>query len=140
MSQDAMLELAARFSGAIERGDLEAVRAIYAPDAVIWHNFDRAEQSVSENLKTLAWLTRVLSDRHYEIQRREALPDGYLQQHELQGRLPSGKKFSMPACLIVQVRDGRIQRLDEYLDLAQAAIMSEEAALLRDATRSSASE
>jgi ketosteroid isomerase-like protein len=35
MNADAIRALAMRFFDAIERGDLEAVQAIYAPDAVI---------------------------------------------------------------------------------------------------------
>ena len=31
----------------------------------------------------------------------------------------------MPACLVVQVKDGRITRLEEYLDSAHAARLSE---------------
>jgi ketosteroid isomerase-like protein len=29
----------------------------------------------------------------------------------------------MPACLVVQVKDGRIARLEEYLDVGQAAAL-----------------
>ena len=76
-----MLQLAERFVRAIEEADVETVRACYAPDAEIWHNFDNRNQTVDENLKSLRWLTGVLSDRHYEVVRREALPDGFFQQH-----------------------------------------------------------
>ena len=38
------LEIAERFFRAIEAGNVEAIRAIYAPDAVIWHNNDNLEQ------------------------------------------------------------------------------------------------
>jgi len=31
-----------RFFAAIEAGDIDAVRSIYAPDALIWHNDDRS--------------------------------------------------------------------------------------------------
>jgi ketosteroid isomerase-like protein len=42
-----------RFFAAIETGDIDLVRAIYAPDALIWHNDDLIEQPVEENLKVL---------------------------------------------------------------------------------------
>ena len=57
---DDALDVAERFFTAVESGDLEAVRAIYAPDARIWHNHDRKEQTVEENLKVLAWVARHL--------------------------------------------------------------------------------
>lgn len=114
------LDTAERFFRAIESGDVEAVRAIYAPDARIWHNFNRAEQTVEENLKVLAWLARKLQNRRYRVERRVAIPGGFLQQHVLEAETASGP-FSMPACIVCQVAAGRITRLEEYLDSAQAA-------------------
>lgn len=119
-----ILALAERFTRAIELGDIEAVTACYAPEARIWHNFDNAEQTVEENLKVLRWMARALPERRYDILRRVAIPGGYVQQHVLTGRRPNGEAFAMPACLVVEVGDGRIRRLDEYLDPAQAAVLS----------------
>jgi ketosteroid isomerase-like protein len=114
------LDLAQRFFAAVEAGDIDQIRAIYAPDAVIWHNHDRKEQTVEENLKVLKWVARNLTKRRYLVQRRVAIPGGFLQQHVLQAETVGGP-FSMPACIVVEVKDGRISRLDEYLDSAQAA-------------------
>ena len=58
MTSEANHKLANDFLDAIERGDLEAVQKVYAPDAVIWHNFDNLEQRVADNLKMLAWMLR----------------------------------------------------------------------------------
>ena len=51
--------LITRFVGAIQAGDVATVREIYAPDAAIWHNFDEREQTVDENVVTLADLHRL---------------------------------------------------------------------------------
>ena len=48
--------------------------------------------------------------------RRVAVHDGFVQQHVLTGVGPNGRAFSLPAMLRVRVRDGRIIRLDEYID------------------------
>lgn len=114
------LDLAERFFRAVERGDIDQIRAIYAPDARIWHNHDGLEQTVEENLKVLAWMSRQVTDRRYQVQRRVAIPGGFLQQHVLHGQTVNGP-FSMPACIVVEVKEGRISRLEEYLDSAQAA-------------------
>jgi uncharacterized protein len=42
-----------------------------------------------------------------------------MQQHVLEAETAGGP-FSMPACIVCEVRDGRIARLEEYLDSAQA--------------------
>lgn len=114
------LDLAERFFRAVERGDIDRIRAIYAPDARIWHNHDRQEQTVEENLKVLNWVSRNLTNRRYRVQRRVAIPGGFLQQHILEAETAAGP-FSMPACIVVEIKDGRIARLEEYLDSAQAA-------------------
>lgn len=115
-----VLDIAARFFSAVERGDIDEVAAIYAPGARIWHNHDRAEQSVEENLRVLRWVARNLPHRRYNVQRRVEIPGGFMQQHVLEGETPAGA-FSMPACVVFQVAGGRITRLEEYLDSAQAS-------------------
>ena len=74
----------------IEAGDLDTLREIYAPDAVILHNDDLLEQPVDDNLKVLQGLHRALSGLRYDIVRRAVTDDGVLQQHVLRGRLPNG--------------------------------------------------
>ena len=123
MTAQDYLDLADRFIGAIEAGDIDAVRAAYAPDARIWHNHDEIEQTADENLKVLAWMDRTISNRHYRIVRREALADGFFQQHVLEASLPDGTPWTLNACVVVRIKDGKIIRLDEYLDSAQAAVL-----------------
>jgi ketosteroid isomerase-like protein len=117
------LDLADRLMASIESGDVEAVRSIYAPDAVIWHNFDNLEQTPDENLRTLTWMVTNVGGVHYEDIRRHQTTDGYVQQHTFCGRAASGEEVRAPCCLIVRVEGGRISRLDEYLDPAQFAIL-----------------
>lgn len=124
-SEQAIHDFSDRFSAVLERGDADAARTFYAPDAKIWHNFDDHEQSVDENLKTLAWMHRKLPVRHYNIQRREVLNDGWVQQHVVEATLPDGRPFRMTACCVVKMKDGLIVRLDEYLDPAQAAVLKD---------------
>ena len=119
MTEQEILDFADRFVGAIQNGDEDAVRACYAPDAKLWHNTDDIEQTVDENMKVLAWFVRTLPDRNYRVLRREALKDGFLQQHILEATLPDGTPWKMFACVVVRMENGLVTRLDEYLDSAQ---------------------
>ena len=123
MNERETLELADRFFTAIPKGDLETVRAIYAPDALIWHNNDQTTQSVEQNLQVLAWVTKNIAGLRYEEIRRHVTPSGFVQQHVLRGMAPNGKPLEVPACILCSVKDGRITRLDEYLDSAQIAVL-----------------
>jgi len=55
-----------RFFAAVTSGDIDAVRACYAPDAVIWHNNDGISQSVDENLRVLGWIAQNVRAFRYE--------------------------------------------------------------------------
>jgi len=113
------LEVADRLFGAITRGDVNGLRDVYAPSCVIWHNNDNAEQNVDQNLRVLAWVVKNVSELRYEEIRRHETPTGFVQQHVLRGKGPSGKPVAIDACIVCRVENGRITRLDEYLDSAQ---------------------
>jgi ketosteroid isomerase-like protein len=119
-----MLELARRFMGALEAGDVETARACLAPEARIWHNFDDKSQTVDENMALLAWMMRHAEERSYEITRLEEIAGGYLQQHVLRITNKAGEHLLMHACVVVTVSGGRIQRIEEYLDPAPASRLS----------------
>jgi ketosteroid isomerase-like protein len=103
---------------ALNIADEKTVRDVYAPDVRIWHNFDNKLQSVDENMKSMHWMHKRLSNLNYDIQKRVALPDGFLQQHILRGTLASGEEFALHACAICKVENGKITELEEYLDTA----------------------
>jgi ketosteroid isomerase-like protein len=114
-------QLAESFFNAIERGDLVAVQAIYAPDAIVWHNTDGRAVQVDENLETLESFIQNVPERHYTRRRLEVFEGGFVEQHLLKGKLANGKEVSLAACVICKVREGRITRLDEYFDSAELA-------------------
>lgn len=122
MSEHEMNDLADRLLAAIVTADHHVMRAIYAPDAALWHNFDQREQTVDENLKSLADLHARLSDIRYTEIRRFLAPGGFVQQHVLTGQAAGGP-LRMPAMIRFWVDGGRITRLEEYLDTAQAMVM-----------------
>jgi ketosteroid isomerase-like protein len=117
------LEVCEQLFAAIMRGDIDVVRGIYAPDAVIWHNNDQIEENPETNLRTLSWVTRNIKDLRYEDIRRQETATGFVQQHVLRGIAPNGAALEIPACIVCQVNDGRITRLEEYLDSAHTAVL-----------------
>jgi ketosteroid isomerase-like protein len=117
MSNSSTIELARRFVSALNQKDEATIRRIYAPDARIWHNFDGKYQTIDENMRGMYWIHKRLSGIDYDVVNLVELPDGYLQEHVLRGKLSSGEDFAMPACVICKVQDGRVTSLREYLDL-----------------------
>ncbi len=117
------LEVARRLFAAIEAGDVEVVRDLYADDAVVWHNNDGVAQTREENLRTLEWVVEHLADRRYEEVTCQPTPTGFVQQHVLRATGPADGPVEVPACLVATVVDGQITRIDEYLDSAHLASM-----------------
>lgn len=128
MTEQQTRDLAKRFFDAIEAGDIDAVADSYTEDAVIWHNFDGLEQSRADNLETLKGMVGRISDRLYDDRRVEVFEGGFVQQHVLRGTRKDGVRLSMPGVLVCQVRDGKISRIDEYLDSAHVAEFRKQAA------------
>ena len=114
-----ILAVAERFITAWNVADADALREVYSEDARIWHNTSGQFQSVEDNIKSMLWIHRKLGNVNFDVQRREVIPGGFLQQQFLRGILISGEKFAMPACLICKVDNGRITSLEEYIDKAQ---------------------
>ena len=122
LSTDEMNRIGDRLVAAIQAGDTAAVREIYAPDAKIWHNFDEQEQAPDANLLTLADMHRRATNIRYTEIQRFASPGGFVQQHVLMADAKYGP-LRMPAIIRFWVSDGRITRLEEYLDTRQALVM-----------------
>lgn len=118
MTDDDRLDLAARLFAAIEAGDVDGVAALYAPDVVVWHNDDGRAQTGAENLRVLTWLVTHCSDVRYDDVRRSATATGFVQQHVLRATGPSAQAVEVPACIVATCAEGRITRIDEYLDSA----------------------
>ena len=112
--------IADRLIGAIEAGDREALGALYADDVVIWHNTDQVEMTKEQNLASLDALTAMTTARRFSDVRRHSIDGGFVQQHVLNLEWSSGSG-ALPGCVVVQLRDGLISRIDEYLDGATIA-------------------
>lgn len=112
----AMRALADRFFGAIEAGDISGVASCYARDAIIWHNDDKLETGPAQNLEVLRQFIANVPKRVYANRRFFPVEGGFIQQHDTELHLSDGRVLSLPVCIVFKVVDGKIQRLDEYLD------------------------
>lgn len=117
------IQLLDRITAAALAGDGSDLFNIYTEDAVIWHNHDNREQTVAQNVRLLERMPQWVADREYADRRFEVFEGGVVQQHTLKGtRISTGEPIALHACVVVRVNEeGRITRLDEYLDSAEAA-------------------
>jgi len=122
------LQIAEQLFKCIEAKQVDGVAALYHDDVEVWHNFDNAVQSKTDNLKVLTGLTQTIPQLHYEVLERHVIGNRVIQRHNLHCRIAGDNEVVIPASIFITVVDEKIKRIDEYLDTAQAS-------KLRPATR-----
>lgn len=107
---------------AIERGDCDALAALWSDDIAVWRQGGGRERDKARGLKVIEWFIGSTADRRYQVLDRRFLEDGFVQQHIVHATGASGASLEFRACLVVTVgADGLITRIDEYLDPADLA-------------------
>jgi ketosteroid isomerase-like protein len=122
-------EVAAKFARFVADGDLDALRALYTPDARIWHNTDDTAKTVEESLEFLGALLSVTTRRWYADVRLTPTPTGYVDQHYVCAVLTTGDEVRVPVCMVVTLDGARVTRLEEYIEPEASGPIT--AALLR---------
>ncbi len=117
-------ELCRHLLKAIEAGDGEGYRACFTEDGRIWHDFDGLEthadgaQSVEQNVAMMNWMHRLTTTLKYETLRLEETETGFLETHRLSGTTIEGEDFEGLACVICTLENGKIKRLEEFINPA----------------------
>jgi ketosteroid isomerase-like protein len=116
MTDTELRELCTRYFDAVERRDLEAVAALYAPEFVFWVNLSGTASSREQNLASLRDGYTLLRRRTYDDRRVDSFETGFVARYSVNGVQHDGRRFSLWACVVAQCRSGLITRIDEYLD------------------------
>ena len=123
MTDGEIRELCNRFFDAYQDRRVDELAEIYSPHCVVWHNvFGGREMSGYDNLAALP--------ASYQMQRRRTYNDrtintfaggnafdgGFVIQYTLHGVQHSGHKGALWICIVALCKDGKITRIDEYMD------------------------
>jgi ketosteroid isomerase-like protein len=101
---------------AIESGDIEAVDRCYAPDMTLSFNVTGKEIGREENLEALGKGRDLHRRRTYDDRMISTFDDGFVVQYTVTVVAHNGTKVPLSACLVAEVREGKITKLFEYLD------------------------
>jgi ketosteroid isomerase-like protein len=117
-------QIADRFVAALESGDAAALERLYHPRLrfavrTAGTEFDRA--GALANFRTI-WVH--LRDVRVEVVDRQRTERGYLCQQVLTATTAAGR-LSVPMCMVVDVADGMIVAVDEYLDTAAVGSLAD---------------
>jgi ketosteroid isomerase-like protein len=110
-------EMVAGIDAALEGVDPDAMVAVFAPGAVIWHDYDRKVLDARENMAAIGTLAQIVRDAKMERVRVGEFDGGFVYQYALHGTVvANGKAFEMQNCIVATTDGGLITRLDEYVD------------------------
>jgi ketosteroid isomerase-like protein len=121
MSAEHHVRLAQQLTQRILAGDVDGVAALYHDELSAWRSHDKRTLARKQALRVVEILARSLRDLRYEDVRIQPTPVGFVQQHVMRCSAPGGEPVEAHVCLVATVRDGRIYRVEEYMDSAQVA-------------------
>ena len=116
MKDTELRELCRRYFDAVECGDVDTVAELVAPDFTFWVNLTGAESTREANLQTLREGKALHRRRTYDDRIVDVFHDGFVIRYQLRGVQNTGHTGSLWICIVGRVRDGRITRIDEYMD------------------------
>ena len=112
---------------AIESRDVAAIESMWADDIAVWHNTDGVEQTKDQNLAVMTWMFAHTASLEYRdvVRHVHTDPDGegpgFSQRHALHLGFADGRTAVIPAAIFATLHDGRVVRIDEYLDSGQVS-------------------
>jgi ketosteroid isomerase-like protein len=126
------LVVAQQLTRAIESADIERLAQLYAPNAIVWHSTDSVEMKVQEVLELVRSIGRV-SHCQVTVSSTLSTSTGFVQTQRNSYKFRAGAETSFHAALVATLdEDGRIVRLEEYLDSAGLAPLIAQLSLPQD--------
>ena len=116
MSEGEIRELCNRFFDAYQDRRIDELAEIYAPDCIVWHNVFGRETSGSDNLAALPDSYRMQRRRTYDDRIINTFDGGFVIQYTLHGVQHSGHRGALWICIVGLCENGKITRIDEYMD------------------------
>ena len=116
MTEGEIRELCTEFLDAYENRRVDVLARLYADDCIVWHNVFGRETTGRENLERFHDSYRGQRRRTYDDRTIDAFDDGFVVRYTLHGVQTNGHRGALWICIVGRCRDGRITRIDEYMD------------------------
>ncbi|MDR7156696.1 ketosteroid isomerase-like protein [Sphingobium xenophagum] len=117
-NQERLKQLADDMMRATEVCDLARLDEIWSPDLELWYNTTQQTLRKEQMFGVINGLSEAIEGLKFTNVRRIYGDDGYVEQRDTSGRM-NGVGFCFRTCIVVEVLDGRVIRVDEWWDSAQ---------------------
>jgi ketosteroid isomerase-like protein len=105
---------------ALARGDADGVRRLCAADLTLRQN-NNEPMDLDALLGFALAVHGAVKDFRYENVVRASTETGFVEEHSVRGTLPDGSPLDLAACVVADVRDGKVTDVREYVDGVAAA-------------------
>jgi ketosteroid isomerase-like protein len=113
----AELEAALAVLEVLATGDPGAADHVLAPDAVLWHNDGTGEVPAAQGFAGARGIHELVDGLQVDVLLAEPITGGAVMRFEVRGTVKStGDELCARNCMFATVVDGRITRVDEYMD------------------------
>ena len=138
MTDSQLRELCKRFFDAYEEHKIEEVADTISDDFVVWLGPFDVERQREEWLEASVegWKRqrrRIYSDRHIDT-----FDEGFVHRYTLCITEHNGRKSSLQVCVVALCRNGKIYRMDEYIDPSKSPAWQERQRQLQEEQSASA--
>lgn len=116
MTHDDIRALCHRFFDALEAGDLDTLGALYDDRLGFWFNATGKTSTKTESLDAIRAGKSRHKQRRYNDRVIQVFDGGFVMQYTLNIEHHDGAKTTLYPAVVALCRDGRIFRMDEYID------------------------
>jgi ketosteroid isomerase-like protein len=116
LSEQEFNEVIERFLEAIETHNEAGLHEVYRDDIVIWHSFTNATMPKDASIAMLAGLWRDGIRMRYVFDDQLVVGNRGGRRHRVEATTRGGRRIVLQVAMFATVEDGKISRLDEYVD------------------------
>ena len=121
MTEYEIRELCEAFFDAYENKRADILDQLYSDDCIIWHNVFGKDTTRDDNVAAMR-ADKGQRRRTYNDRTINVFHDGFVIQYSLNGVMHDGHVGpALWICIVGKVRNGRITRVDEYMDSSKFA-------------------
>ena len=116
MTEYEIRELCERFFDVYENKRADILDELYSDDCIIWHNVFGKDTTREDNIAGMR-VDKGQRRRTYNDRVINVFHDGFVIQYSLNGVMHNGHVGpALWICIVGTVRNGKITRIDEYMD------------------------
>jgi ketosteroid isomerase-like protein len=111
-----MVAFARKVQQIVAEGDPAKMATVIAETATVWENVDQRPRTFQQIAHFHDELAKRLRSLEFLDSTITATASGYVDQHVKKMTTKDGRAYLVPSCLVIEVRDGRIASVREYMD------------------------